>query len=113
MDFIEYLDNTTLSPSTKKSYIYAYNKNDSGLFERSIDTTGEDHIISNIPILTSNPNTASLLITTCILIKRENNKPYNHLFKYRDHLKVFIEKHHNAKNSTISLPTYDDLIKYG
>ena len=113
MDFEEYLANLKLSPFTKKSYLYAYNKlNNSGLFERPIETTGEDVIIKIIQQMTDNPNTASALLNVCLLIKKENNKPYENLVKFRDQLKGLIERHHNAKNSTISLPSYNDLIKH-
>ena len=113
MDFENYLAVSKLSNFTKKTYLYAYYKLiDCGLFERSIETTCENVIIQNIWKLTENPNTASLLNTICIIIKKETCKSYEKLIKLRERLKGEIEKHHNAKNATLNLPSYNDLVKY-
>ena len=84
MDFENYLAVSKLSNFTKKTYLYAYYKLiDCGLFERSIETTCENVIIQNIWKLTENPNTASLLNTICIIIKKETCKSYENLVKFR------------------------------
>ena len=88
MDFDEYLAVSKLSPFSKRSYLYSYRKlNNSGLFNRSIENTGEDGIITNINKITENPYSAAMLLNVCILIKREVGKGYENLVKFRDHLK--------------------------
>lgn len=113
MDFNNYLEQLNLSSNTKKSYNQSYTKlQNSGLFHRGIETTGEEAIISNIEKITDNPNTAASLLNICILIKRHYGKPSQTLMNYRDKLKSIIEKHHDEIHKNLQLPTYEDLIKY-
>lgn len=105
----------TKSPHTKKSYQTAYNRlMKSGLFKRSIETTGNKTIVENINQITDNPNTASSLLNICLLIKREYGMDTEELVRYRDKLKKLIEEHHKAQNETLqeSLPSYDDILQY-
>ena len=53
-----------------------------------------------------------MLLNVCILIKREVGKGYENLVKFRDNIKKLIERHHSAQRSVLSLPSYNNLVKY-
>lgn len=98
--------------NTYKQYRSVYNRlMKSQLFERNITTTGEDKIISNIKLMTDNPNTRQSLLNVCIVIKKYFNKPCDGLVKYRDDLKKDIEMHHKKKDEKLNdeLPDYSVL----